>query len=66
MTLSFFDSMVIFDGVIFAEMAEFFVKNQNDSNIYFSPINRKNTSKICWTTFTDGIGKFEKAKNVEL
>ena len=50
----------------FAKMAEFFLNSQTDSNIYFSPINRKNTSKICWTTFTDGIGKFEKAKNVEL
>ena len=36
------------------------------SNLYFSPINLKSTSKICWTIFTDGIGKFEKEKNVEL
>ena len=65
-SLLFLLQMIIFYLAFFAEMAEFFVKNQNDSNIYFSPINRKNTSKICWTTFTDGIGKFEKAKNVEL
>ena len=39
---------------------------KNPLNEFFSHINRKSTSKIWWTTFTDGIGKFVKEKNVAL
>ena len=39
---------------------------KNPLNGYFSRINRKSTNKIWWTTFTDGIGKFVKEKNVAL